>query len=108
MWGCGVKSSGAKLTFGTFRTDFNFVLAVFADDDVDDEAVEFVGVAMLSEADAAIDILLISGVALALDWATWAVVGQFVAFIASIIDGTSVRFRDDVYCKQIDFKTKNR
>lgn len=70
MWGSGVKSSGAKLTFGTLRADFNFVLVVFADDDVDDEAVEFVGVATLIDADAAIEMLLMSGVAFAVEWAT--------------------------------------
>lgn len=70
IWGGGVKSSGAKLTFGTFRADFNFVLVVFADDDVDDEAVEFVGVATLIDADAATEMLLMSGVELAAEWAT--------------------------------------
>lgn len=68
--GGGAKSNGAKLTFGTLSADFNFVLVVLVDDDVDDEAVEFVGVAILMEADAAAEMLLISGVAFALEWAT--------------------------------------
>lgn len=48
------------------------MLVVFADDDVDEEAVEFVGVATLIEADAATEMLLISGVAfdVAAEWAT--------------------------------------
>lgn len=51
-------SSGAKLTFGTLRADFNLVVVVFDDEQVDD-VVEFVGVSMLIAATPT-DILLIN------------------------------------------------
>uniref|UniRef100_A0A1A9WDS5 Uncharacterized protein n=1 Tax=Glossina brevipalpis TaxID=37001 RepID=A0A1A9WDS5_9MUSC len=56
--GATVISSGAKLTFGTLRADFNLVVVVFDDEQVDD-VVEFVGVSMLIAATPT-DILLIS------------------------------------------------
>uniref|UniRef100_A0A1A9VT03 Uncharacterized protein n=1 Tax=Glossina austeni TaxID=7395 RepID=A0A1A9VT03_GLOAU len=56
--GATVISSGAKLTFGTLRADFNLVVVVFDDEQVDD-VVEFVGVSMLIAATPT-DILLIN------------------------------------------------